>query len=164
MEWHEAIAVAARAHGMLRDKGGILQLAHGVEVASALGDDATDDELAAAVLHDVLEDTPWTRDRLFEAGVPPVVVEAVEHVTRIERPEKERYFDFIERTAEAPGEAGRIARKVKVADLTVNMGPRLRNLPGGGSMKRKRYIPALDRIRGAQAARGETAARRASRP
>ena len=155
MKWHEAVAVAARAHAMQRDKGGIFELAHGVEVASALGDGASDDELAAAVLHDVLEDTPWTREQLLEAGVPPVVVEAVEHVSRIEQPVKERYVDFIERTAEAPGEAGRIARKVKVADLTVNMGTRLRSLPGGESMKRKRYIPALERVRGAQAARGE---------
>ena len=155
MNWHEAVAIAARAHGMQRDKGGILQLAHGVEVASALGDDPTDDELAAAVLHDVLEDTPWTRELLLDAGVPRLVVEAVEHVTRIEHPVKERYFDFVERTAEAPGEAGRVARKVKVADLTVNMGPRLRHLPGGQSMKRKRYLPALERIRAAQSARGE---------
>jgi (p)ppGpp synthase/HD superfamily hydrolase len=155
VKWREAVAVAAEAHAMQRDKGGILQLAHGVEVASALGDDASEDELAAAVLHDVLEDTPWAREQLLDAGVPLVVVEAVEHLTRIEQPLKERYVDFVERTAEAPGEAGRIARKVKVADLTVNMGPRLRNLPGGESMKRKRYIPALERVRGAQAARGE---------
>jgi (p)ppGpp synthase/HD superfamily hydrolase len=155
VKWHEAFAIAARAHAMQRDKGGILQLAHGVEVASALGDAATDDELAAAVLHDTLEDTDWTRELLLAEGVPPVVVEAVEHLSRIEHPEKERYFEFIERTAEAPGEAGRIARKVKVADLTVNMGQRLRSLPGGEDMKRKRYIPALERIRGAQAARGE---------
>ena len=155
MEWHQAVAVAARAHGMQRDKGGILELAHGIAVASALGDDATENELAAAVLHDTLEDTDWTSEMLLAEGVPPVVVEAVEYVSRIEHPEKERYFDFIERTAEAPGEAGRIARKVKAADLTVNMGQRLRSLPGGEGMKRKRYIPALERIRGAQAARGE---------
>jgi len=155
VKWEDAVAVAARAHALQRDKGGILQLAHAVEVASALGDDAAEDELAAAALHDVIEDTSWTAEQLLEAGVPPVVVEAVVHVTRIEHPEKERYFDFVERTADAPGEAGRIARKVKVADLTVNMGQRLRTLPGGESMKRKRYIPALERIRGAQAARGE---------
>jgi len=155
MKWHEAVAIAARAHGMQRDKGGILELAHGIAVASALGDEATDDELAAAVLHDALEDSDWTSEMLLAEGVPPVVVEAVEYVSRIEHPEKERYVDFIERTAEAPGEAGRIARKVKAADLTVNMGQRLRTLPGGEGMKRKRYIPALERIRGAQAARGE---------
>ena len=155
MEWGEAVAVAARAHGMQRDKGGILQLAHAVEVASMLGRGATDDELAAAVLHDVLEDTSWSPEQLLEAGVPPLVVEAVEHVSRIEQPQKERYVDFVERTAEAPGEAGRIARRVKVADLKVNLGPRLRNLPGGEGIKRKRYLPALERIRAAQAARGE---------
>jgi len=140
---------------MQRDKGGILQLAHGVDVASMLGVGATDDELAAAVLHDVLEDTSWTPEQLLEAGVPPLVVEAVENVSRIEHPQKERYFDFVERTAEAPGEAGRIARKVKVADLKVNLGPRLRSLPGGEGIRHKRYLPALERIRGAQAARGE---------
>lgn len=158
MKWYEAVAVAAQAHGMQRDRGGILQLAHAVEVASALGDDATDDELAAAALHDVLEDTPWTREQLLAAGVPAVVVEAVEHLSRIEHPEKERFFDFVERTARAQGEAGRIARKVKVADLTVNMGPRLRNLPGGGvGMKRNRYVPALERMRAAMRERGELA-------
>ncbi len=155
MKWHEAVAVAAQAHAMQRDRSGILELAHGVEVASALGDDATDDELAAAVLHDALEDTPWTREQLLAASVPAVVVEAVEHLSRVEHPEKERYFDFIERTAEAEGKAGRIARRVKVADLTVNMGPRLRGISGGESLKRDRYVPALERIRAAMRERGE---------
>lgn len=154
MEWHEAVAIAARAHGAQRDRSGVLELAHGVHVASALGEDATDDELAAAVLHDVLEDTPWTRDDLLEAGVPLVVVEAVEHVSRIEHPQKERYRDFIERTARAEGESGRIARRVKVADLLTNM-ERIGSLPEGESMRRKRYVPALETIRAAMRERGE---------
>jgi (p)ppGpp synthase/HD superfamily hydrolase len=154
MEWHEAVAVAAEAHGRLRDRSGILQLAHGVEVASALGDGATPDELAAAVLHDVLEDTGWTTEDLLHAGVPPVVVEAVEHVSRIEHPEKETYRAFIDRTAVADGEAGRIARRVKLADLMTNM-ERIRSLPEGESMRQKRYVPALETIRGAMRERGE---------
>ena len=116
MEWHEAVAIAAQAHGPQRDRSGILELAHAVEVASALGEGASADELAAAVLHDVLEDTAWTADDLARAGVPPVVIEAVEHVSRIEEPEQETYRAFIARTAAAEGEAGRIARRVKLAD------------------------------------------------
>lgn len=154
MRWHEAVAVAAQAHGAQRDRSGVLELAHGIHVASALGDDATDDELAAAVLHDVLEDTPWTRQDLLEAGVPPVVVEAVEHVSRIETPQQERYGAFIERTARAEGESGRIARRVKVADLLTNM-ERIGSLPEGESMRRKRYVPALETIRNAMRERGE---------
>lgn len=152
MEWADAVAIAARAHRFLRDKSGVLQLAHGIEVASALGD-ASDEERAAAVLHDVLEDTGWTADDLRAAGVPEVVIEAVEHVTRRENPEKERYRDFIERTARAGGEAGRIARRVKHADLLVNMG-RVHELPGGETMLEKRYVPALERIREAMRKRG----------
>jgi (p)ppGpp synthase/HD superfamily hydrolase len=154
MRWDEAVAIAAKAHAGRRDRSGILELAHGIAVASALGDDATEDELAAAVLHDVIEDTAWTAEDLLAAGVPPVVVEAVEHVSRIERPEKETYRAFIDRTAGAQGEAGRIARRVKLADLLTNM-ERIGALPEGPAMRRKRYLPALDTIRAAMRERGE---------
>jgi (p)ppGpp synthase/HD superfamily hydrolase len=154
MRWDEAMAVAAKAHAERRDRSGVLQLVHSVSVASALGDDATDDELAAAVLHDVLEDTPWTREDLLTAGVPAVVVDAVEHVSRLEQPEKENYGDFIARTARADGEAGRIARRVKVADLLTNM-ERVGSLPEGAAMRQKKYLPALDTIRAAMRERGE---------
>jgi GTP diphosphokinase / guanosine-3',5'-bis(diphosphate) 3'-diphosphatase len=158
MEWHEAVAIAARAHGQQRDKSGILELAHAVEVASALGEDASEDDRAAAVLHDVLEDTEWTAEDLAAAGVPLVVIEAVEHVTRIEEPRKETYRAFIDRTATADGESGTIARRVKLADLMTNM-ERIRALPEGESMRRKRYLPALDTIRAAMRERGELSER-----
>jgi (p)ppGpp synthase/HD superfamily hydrolase len=154
MRWDEAVAIAAKAHADARDRSGVLELVHGVTVASALGADATEDELAAAVLHDVLEDTPWTRADLLAAGVPPVVVAAVEHVSRIEQPETETYRDFIDRTARADGEAGRIARRVKLADLLTNM-ERIGGLPEGAAMRQKRYLPALDTIRAAMRERGE---------
>ena len=154
MRWDEAVAIAARAHAGRRDRSGILELAHSITVASALGDDATEDELAAAVLHDVLEDTSWTAEDLTAAGVPPVVVEAVEHVSRIEQPVKESYRDFIDRSARADGEAGQIARRVKLADLLTNM-ERVGALPEGPEMRRKRYLPALDTIRAAMRERGE---------
>jgi (p)ppGpp synthase/HD superfamily hydrolase len=153
VRWEDAVAVAARAHGTRRDKVGTFELAHAIEVASALGDAATDDELAAAVLHDVLEDTEWTAERLRDAGVPEVVVAAVEHVSRREEPEKERYWDFVERTATARGEAGAIARRVKLADLTVNS---RRPGPDARALREKRYLPAMDRIRGAMRAFGES--------
>jgi GTP diphosphokinase / guanosine-3',5'-bis(diphosphate) 3'-diphosphatase len=154
MDWHEAVAIAARAHGQQRDRSGILELAHAIEVASALGEGASADELAAAALHDVLEDTDWTADDLAAAGVPAVVIEAVEHVSRIEEPQQETYRAFIARTATAEGEAGRIARRVKLADVLTNM-ERIRSLPEGEGMRRKRYLPALETIRGAMRENGE---------
>jgi (p)ppGpp synthase/HD superfamily hydrolase len=153
MRWDEAVAVAARAHGLRRDKSGIFELVHGIQVASALGDGATEDELAAAVLHDVLEDTDWSAEDLLAAGVPPVVVEAVEHVSRRDLPVRERYADFVERTTSAGGESGRIGRRVKLADLRVNM--ERGHAHDGESLRRKRYAPALDRVTAAMRERGE---------
>ncbi len=154
MDWYEAVEVAARAHGQQRDRSDVFQLVHSVSVASALGDGATDDELATAVLHDVIEDTDWTADDLLREGVPPVVVEAVEHVSRVE-PEKETYRAFVDRVARADGESGRIARRVKLADLLTNL-ERIGSLPEGESMRRKRYLPALETIRSAMRDRCET--------
>ncbi len=76
------------------------------------------------------------------------------HVSRIEEPEKETYRAFIARTAAADGEAGRIARRVKLADVLTNM-ERIRSLPEGDGMRRQRYVPALETIRGAMREKGE---------
>jgi (p)ppGpp synthase/HD superfamily hydrolase len=66
----------------------------------------------AAVLHDVVEDTPWTLDALRDAGFGDVVITAIDLLTRREG---EDYFDFVRRAARDP-----IARAVKRADLEEN--------------------------------------------
>jgi (p)ppGpp synthase/HD superfamily hydrolase len=71
--------------------------------------------IMAALLHDVLEDTPLTADDLRAKGIPAMVVDIVETVTkRI----GENYFDFIMRIMES-GNVG--AKMVKLADLRHNM-------------------------------------------
>ena len=75
-------------------------------------------ELTTAVLHDVLEDTDWTRDDLAEAGVEVTVLKAIETLTR--RPEEEDEA-FVARICSTPGEVGAIAQRVKLADLSVNL-------------------------------------------
>ena len=61
----DAVSLAARAFKHhRRDQTGELYLAHALDVAQALGPDATVAELTTAVLHDVLEDTDWTMDDL----------------------------------------------------------------------------------------------------
>jgi len=44
--------------------------------------DATDDEIAAAWLHDIIEDTDWDARLLVRAGIPVNAVRIVEEVTR----------------------------------------------------------------------------------
>lgn len=64
-----AIAFAAKAHDGMRRKGtGRPFILHPVEVAAIVGTMTGDPEaIAAAVLHDVIEDTPVTADVIREA-------------------------------------------------------------------------------------------------
>jgi (p)ppGpp synthase/HD superfamily hydrolase len=69
--------------------------------------------MMAAVLHDVVEDTDWTLERLREEGFSDEVLEAVDSLTHRE---DESYQEFVERVRANP-----IARQVKIADLEDNM-------------------------------------------
>ena len=66
-----------------------------------------------ALLHDVVEDTDWTLDKLKDWGFSHKVIEALDCVTKREG---EDYDHFIERIKPNP-----IARAVKIADLQSNM-------------------------------------------
>jgi (p)ppGpp synthase/HD superfamily hydrolase len=119
VDFADAVAIAARADRASRHPSGrFCDLAHGVDVALALGPDATPTAMNAAVLHDILENTDWTIDDLARSGVDPVVCEAVDVLTRRSG---ETYGDYIRRICDAPGVAGEMARQVKVADLTVSV-------------------------------------------
>ncbi|HEX2432864.1 MAG TPA: hypothetical protein VHI55_02835 [Gaiellaceae bacterium] len=118
MDFADAVAIAARVYGESRDRSGGMLLAHGVNVAQALGPAATPTAMNAAVLHDVAADTAWTIDDLARWGVDPVVCQAVSVLTRRSG---ETYMDYIKRICDAPGVAGETARLIKVADLKVGV-------------------------------------------
>ena len=71
------------------------------------------DERIVAVLHDVVEDTDWTFDRLRTEGFGEPILEALDAVTRRDG---ESYEDFVRRAAMNP-----IGRNVKRADLLDNL-------------------------------------------
>ena len=108
-------ALAIRAHAGQTDPDGLPHIAHVERVAAAL--DAYD-ERAVALLHDVLEDSDLTADDLRSRGLPEVVVEA--DLAPTKRPH-ERYRSYIARVADAPGESGRLVRRVKVVDVQDNL-------------------------------------------
>ncbi|MEW6265914.1 MAG: GTP pyrophosphokinase [Thermodesulfobacteriota bacterium] len=70
-------------------------------------------EKMVGVLHDLIEDTGWTLEKLTGQGYPPEVIVALDRLTR--RP-KEEYEDFIERLKNDS-----LARRVKLADLEDNL-------------------------------------------
>ncbi len=106
----KAIAIAAQAHQEQHDKAGAPYILHPLRMMLRM---SSETEMIAAVLHDVVEDTDWTLDKLRQAGFSEEVVHAVECLTHRDH---ETYEEFIARAS-----TNVIARKVKLADLEDNM-------------------------------------------
>lgn len=109
----DAVRIAREAHEGQVDKAGRPYIGHVLRVMKRLD---TDEEQMAAALHDVIEDTDATPESLLALGVPEVVVDAVQSLTKRDG---ETYADFVARAGTHP-----IARRVKLADLADNADPR----------------------------------------
>ena len=105
-----AIEIAASAHASQVDKGGAPYILHPLRMMMK---QTTETTMIAAVLHDVVEDSPWTMEKLRAEGFPEDVLQAVACLTKREG---EDYADFITRAG-----TNSIARAVKLADLEDNM-------------------------------------------
>lgn len=106
----DAVSIAALAHRGQKDKAGALYLLHPLRLMLRMTSEAA---MMAAVLHDVVEDTDWTLERLRGEGFPGEVLEAIDCLTHRDG---ESYEEFVERVRANP-----VARQVKVADLEDNM-------------------------------------------
>lgn len=108
--------IARRAHAGQVDKSGVDYIAHPARVAAGVrthgGGDAA---VAAAWLHDVLEDCDVSEADLQGAGIPQAVIEAVKAVTKIEGEPLEGYCDRIL--------ANPTALRVKRSDIDDNTDP-----------------------------------------
>ena len=105
-----AIEIAAAAHAGQVDKAGQPYILHPIRVMLRVtGSHAR----MAAVLHDVVEDTPVTIDQLVGEGFPAEVVAAVRALTKL--PGETRL------AAAARAAVDPIARAVKLADNAENM-------------------------------------------
>ena len=122
-------------------------LAHTSRVVDHLGPEATDDERAVAWLHDVVEDTDVTLADLEDIGFAPEVVEAVRLLTREHQQEGDGsdYRAYKDRLFAARGEAGRLARAVKLADASENLDrcKRAYHVPKWERLARERYQPLV---------------------
>jgi (p)ppGpp synthase/HD superfamily hydrolase len=134
-----AIEIATQAHEGQVDKAGNAYIGHPLRVM-AMG--KTEHEKIAGVLHDIVEDTPWTFEMLEAEGFVPEIIAALKCVTKIS--ENEDYDDFIERVKKNP-----LAVAVKINDLTDNMD--IRRLPylSDKDVKRlKKYLKAYKKLVG----------------
>lgn len=134
-----AIEIATEAHKGQFDKAGRNYIGHPLRVME-MG--KTEEEKIVGVLHDVIEDTDWTFERLAEEGFSQGIISALRCVTKLS--ENENYDDFIDRVKKNP-----LAVAVKINDLTDNMD--IRRLPylSDKDVKRlKKYLKAYKRLIG----------------
>ena len=106
----ETLFIAVLAHEGQRDRADKPYILHPLRVMFSM---ETEEERIVAVLHDVVEDTEMTLDKLEDYGFSPEIIDAVKHLTK--QPGEE-YMDFISRVTLNP-----LATKIKMADLRDNM-------------------------------------------
>ena len=134
-----AIEIATEAHQGQSDKAGKDYIGHPLRVME-MG--KTENEKIVGVLHDVIEDTDWTFEKLAAEGFSQEIISALRCVTKLS--ENENYDDFIERIKKNP-----LATAVKLNDLTDNMD--IRRLPylSDKDIKRlKKYLKAYKKLIG----------------
>lgn len=139
-----AIEIAAGAHAGQFDKAGQPYILHPLRVMLRM---TSAHERMAAVLHDVVEDTPVSLAQLVAEGFAPEVVAAVEALTK--RAGESR-IDAARRAAADP-----VARQVKLADNAENMDlSRIENPSGKDFARLEEYKAVREILLGRDGAAG----------
>ncbi len=129
----KSVNIAVTQHAGQTDKAGKPYILHSLRVMMNMDND---EEMAAAVLHDVIEDTSISAEDLLNSGIPGKVVDIVKTVTKIEG---ESYDDFIYRIS-----ASEPAVRVKISDIRDNLDIcRLETLSDKDMQRLKKYHKAL---------------------
>lgn len=130
----KAISLAVKAHAGQKDKADQPYILHCIRVM--LNTD-TEEEMIAAVLHDVMEDIGYAPQHLLDEGFPENIVDALICLTHLE---DETYEEYILKVSANP-----IARNVKIADLKDNMNiKRIKNPTEKDYKRLEKYKKALN--------------------
>ncbi|MBQ4426042.1 MAG: HD domain-containing protein [Firmicutes bacterium] len=105
----KAIKLSFKAHEGQLDKSGLPYVTHPLHLAEQMPDEIT---TAAALLHDVVEDTDYTLEDIKAMGFPPAVTDALALLTH---DESVPYLEYVAALKDNP-----VARCVKLADLEHN--------------------------------------------
>lgn len=105
----KALQLCFLAHKDQLDKGGMPYVFHPFHLAEQMTDETT---TVVALLHDVVEDTPYTLEDLKEMGFSREALEAVAVLTHLPDVPYETYLQAIKKNP--------IAKTVKLADIRHN--------------------------------------------
>lgn len=140
-----AMFIANESHAEQRDKCGLPYIYHPLRVMARLGE-ATPEEKAAALMHDVIEDTDVEFDDL--RGIFPD--EVIDMLDLLTRRDGETHRDYLQRIINS---GNVMALRVKLADLHDNANiERANNCPDEKirqdilGMIKSRYLPAIELV------------------
>lgn len=134
-----AIAIASEAHVDVVDRGGKPYILHPIRIMMRLR--TSDEELMSmAILHDVVEDSDWTFDKLRAEGFSERVIKGLICLTHIDG---ESYEDYIERIG-----TNIDAIEVKMEDLRDNSDiTRLKGLSDKDLLRTRKYHRSFLRLK-----------------
>jgi len=133
----KALRIAYDAHHGQTDKTGLPYIYHPMHLAEHIGDDET--LIAAALLHDVVEDSDITFEQLSALGINDEVIAALKLLTHDERVPYNEYVRNIKESG------NKTAIAVKLADLRHNSDTWRLIAPDDAARARiERYRQALD--------------------
>jgi (p)ppGpp synthase/HD superfamily hydrolase len=139
-----AIAITAEAFQGKFDKGGKPYILHCLHVMNKLKYEDDDELMQAAVMHDLIEDTDWTLDKLRELRFSDRVIHIITMLTHVDGEEYMEYIGYIGEDVDAT--------KIKIQDLRHNSdlfrikGVRERDIKRIEKYQ-KAYIYLKDRVR-----------------
>lgn len=105
----KAMKLCYEAHSGQLDRSGVPYVFHPIHLAEQMTDE---DTTIVALLHDVVEDTPYTIQDLERMGFTEEVTQAISLMTHADGVP---YLDYVAKIKENP-----VARAVKLADLAHN--------------------------------------------
>ena len=111
LTYEHALEIATKYHeGQVRKFSGVPYITHPIAVADRF---ILTEHRIAAVLHDTIEDTDLTLNKLSELGASPETITVVDFLTH---DKDQSYFEYIICAKQNP-----TARVIKIADIKHNM-------------------------------------------
>lgn len=136
---YKSLELANRVFEDKNDKGGLPYIIHLLRVYSGV---SCEIEKAAALLHDIIEDTDITYQELEEFNINKEIINILKILTKLKGEDYAKYIDRIIKSNNIH------ALNIKLADLSHNMEVgRIKN-PTINDYERinKRYLPAREKI------------------
>lgn len=130
----KAMKICFKAHRDQLDRSGLPYVFHSFHVAESMTDEYS---TAAALLHDVVEDSDITLDNLSSNGIPKNVIDALRLLTH---DSSIPYLEYIRAL-----KSNDIARAVKLADLAHNIDlTRLDEITPEDIERKEKYMKAIE--------------------